>query len=249
MHILITGASSGLGAALALAYAKEGHKLALGGRDKPRLEVIAQDARDLGAEVTTHIVDVSNAWDMEDWLKQADDAAPLDLVIANAGISAGTGKGGESKAQALEIMDVNVHGVLNTIFPILPRMKKRGAGQLAIMSSLAGFRGLPGAPAYGASKAAVRVYGEALRGELAAYGVKVNVICPGFVKTPMTDVNNFKMPFLMNTDQAAQIMKKGLAKNKARITFPWRMAALVWVLSSLPASWSDRLIGRLPRKP
>lgn len=249
MNILITGASSGLGAALAMVYAAAGNTLYLGGRDKARLDVVAKDARAQGAQVQATIVDVTSSWDTEDWIKQADDKTPLDLVIANAGVSAGTGKGGESKSQALEIMNVNVHGVLNSIFPILPRMKERGQGQIALMSSLAGFRGLPGAPAYGASKAAVRVYGEALRGELVSYGIKVNVICPGFVKTPMTDANNFKMPFLMKPEKAARIMKKALAANKARITFPWQLAALVWLLSALPVGLSDCFIGSLPKKP
>ncbi|MGE0108833.1 MAG: SDR family NAD(P)-dependent oxidoreductase [Bdellovibrionales bacterium] len=249
MNILITGASSGLGAALALAYSEEGNRLFLSGRDKARLEAVAREARAKGAMTESTVMDVTNAWNMEDWIKQIDEITPLDLVIANAGVSAGTGKGGERKSQALEIFDTNLYGVLNTIFPILLRMKARGMGQIALMSSMAGFRGLAGAPAYSASKAAVRVYGESLRGELAAQGIKVNVICPGFVKTPMTDQNGFKMPFLMAPEKAARIIKRGLAANKGRITFPWRLAAIVWVLAALPTSWTDSLFQRLPRKP
>lgn len=251
-HVLITGASSGLGAALALDYAAafggQGVRLSLCGRDEGRLRLVAEEARSRGAVADVQIVDVTDSWAMEDWIKEADARAPLDLVIANAGISAGTGKGEETKAQALDIMAVNVQGVLNTIFPTLPLMKARGRGQIAIMSSLAGFRGLPGAPAYGASKAAVRVYGEALRCEMAPHGVKVNVICPGFIKTPMTEVNDFPMPFLMETTQAARVMRKGLEANKARIAFPRRMAALVWLLNMLPAGFTDWLVTRLPRK-
>lgn len=249
MHVLITGASSGLGAALALAYAQNGALLSLGGRDASRLEGVADLARAKGARVRTTLIDVTNAWDMEDWIVRADLETPLDLVIANAGISAGTGRSGETKAQALSIFETNVGGVLNTVHPALAAMKKRGKGQIAIMASLAGFVGFPGAPAYGASKAAVRVYGEALRGEVAAFGVKINVICPGFVKTPMTDVNDFQMPFLMSAEKAAEIVKNGLEKNKARIAFPWPMTALVLFLAGAPGGLLDALARRLPRKP
>ena len=247
-NILITGASSGLGAALAEVYAEEGAWLYLAGRNAARLEAVAQSAQAKGARTTIKIIDVTDAPAMEAWLSSVDAVHPLDLVIANAGISAGTGKGEESDAQCAAIFATNVQGVLSTVHPVVSRMKTRGRGQIAIMSSLAGFRGLPGAPSYAASKAAVRVYGEALRGELASFGVKVNVICPGFVKTPMTEVNNFPMPFLMDAPKAARIMKAGLEKNRARIAFPWPMAALVWLIAALPPSWTDKVFSKLPRK-
>jgi len=116
------------------------------------------------------------------------------------------------------------------------------------MASLAGYRGLPGAPAYCASKAAVKVFGEALRGELASKGVGVSVICPGYVDTPMTQRNRFPMPFLMDAPRAANRIKRRLAKNKARIAFPWPMAALVWLLQALPPGAIDLALARLPRK-
>jgi len=116
------------------------------------------------------------------------------------------------------------------------------------MSSLAGFRGFPGAPAYGASKAAVRVWGESLRGHLAGDGIGVTVICPGYVKTPMTDVNDFPMPLLMDTDRAARIIRRGLARNKARIAFPWRLYALVRLIAALPPALTDPLLRWLPAK-
>lgn len=247
-HILISGASSGIGAALALEYAAPGVILSLGGRNSYRLTMVAEEARAKGATVYTTLVDVSRQSIMGNWLREAEGRAPLDLVIANAGISAGTGKGGETIAQALEIVETNIVGVLHTILGAAQAMKGRGRGQIAIMSSLAGFRGVPGAPAYAASKAAVRVYGEALRCELAPHGVKVNVICPGFVETPMTEVNDFPMPFLMTPEKAARIIRKGLAKNKGRIAFPWRMAALVWLISTLPPGLTDWILCRLPKK-
>lgn len=249
--ILITGASSGLGAALAMEYAAPAVTLYLGGRNAVRLQDVAELAEKKGATVHIKTIDVTDRAAMAAWIAQADSdpQGPLDLVIANAGISAGTGKGEESDDQCAAIFATNVQGVLNTVQPAAALMKKRKRGQIAIMSSLAGFRGIAGAPAYCASKAAVRVYGEALRGDLAAHGVQVNVICPGFVKTPMTDVNDFAMPFVMGADRAARIMKDGLEKNKARIAYPWPMAALVWLIASLPIAWTDALFARMPRKP
>lgn len=251
-HILITGATSGLGAALAVLYAGPGVALALTGRDAVRLAAVAELCRSAGAEaVETASLDVTDAAALESWLLAVDAARPIDLVIANAGIAAGPGpdRAGESAAQVRRIFAVNVDGVFNTVLPLLPRLVARGRGQIALMSSLAGFRGLPGAPAYGASKAALRVWGEGLRCDLAPLGIGVSVICPGFVATPMTAVNPFPMPFLMDAPRAAGIIRRGLERNRARIAFPWPTRAVVWLLSALPPAWIDPLLVRAPRKP
>jgi short-subunit dehydrogenase len=247
-HILITGASSGIGAALAEAYAAPGLRLSLQGRNEERLCRVAKAARESGAFVHAKAGDVVWREGMEGWLTLCDRQQPLDLVIANAGISAGTGRQGESSDQARAIFEVNVAGVLNTVQPAIALMKQRGRGQIAIMSSLAGFRGFPGAPAYCASKAAVRVYGEALRFELAPQGIAVNVICPGFIKTPMTGVNKFKMPFLMSAERAAQIIKRGLDRDRARIAFPWPMYMLARLAAALPQDWIAGMVAKLPKK-
>jgi short-subunit dehydrogenase len=248
-HILITGASSGLGRALALDYAGPEVLLSLCARNEARLQEVAGAARAKGAEVHMDLVDVRQRGQLEDWFARAAARAPLDLVFANAGISAGTGSGGETLDQALEIIDINVIGAVQTVMLAGAHMLPRGQGQIAIFSSLAGFRGVAGAPAYGASRAATRVYGEALRCEWADKGVKVNVICPGFVATPMTDANGFYMPFLMPAERAARIIRNGLERNQGRISFPWPMAALVWLVSALPVVLTDWIIGRLPKKP
>jgi short-subunit dehydrogenase len=247
--IVITGASSGIGEALALTYAAPGVRLALTGRDADRLEAVAQAAKAKGATVETATVDAADAAAMADRLTGIDAAAPVDLLIANAGISAGSGLGGESEAQARRIFAVNVDGVFNTVFPLLDAMRARRRGQIALVSSLAGFRGVAGAPAYCASKAAVRVWGEGLRGELAGQGVEVSVVCPGFVRSRMTAQNPFPMPFLMDADRAAAIIRRGLAQNRGRIGFPWPMTAAVWLLGVLPPSWVDRLAAAAPKKP
>lgn len=245
-HIVITGASSGIGAGLAIAYAAPDVHLSLQGRNVERLNRVAEQAEKYGSTVNIKPLDVTDEQPMREWLRGCDALKPVDLVIANAGISAGTGGSGETEEQARKIFAVNLTGVLNTIHPLIQPMCDRKQGQIAIVSSIAGYRGFPGAPAYCASKAAVRAYGEALRGDLRPFGVKVNVICPGYIQTPMTDVNKFPMPFLMDTEQAATIIKKRLAANHGRIAFPWQMYGLVQLLNVLPQAMVDFMLERIP---
>jgi short-subunit dehydrogenase len=235
-HVLITGASSGIGAALARRLAAPGRRLTLLGRDAPRLAAVAADC---AGEVATACVEVQDAPAMAGAIERACAAAPIDLLIANAGIS-----GGDPST----LVAVNIQGVVNTVEPALPPMRARGAGQIALMSSLAGFRGLPNAPAYCASKAAVRLYGEGLRGRLARDGIGVSVICPGFVRTPLTAANPFPMPFLMEPATAAARIVRGLARNRARIAFPRRLYALAVLTSLLPAAVVDGLFTRFAAK-
>lgn len=247
--ILITGASSGIGRALALEYARPGVTLALAGRDAARLAATAEACRQGGAEAHPRRLDVTDAAAAAAWIAEAEARAPLDLVIANAGISAGTGGGEEAADQARRIFAVNVDGVVNTVLPALTAMRARRRGQVAVMSSLAGFVGLAGAPAYCASKACVRIWGEALRGWLAPDGIGVSVICPGFVASPMTAVNTFPMPLLMPAEAAAKRIAKGLAADKARIAFPLPLYWAVLALAAVPPALRDRIAGALPRKP
>lgn len=246
--ILISGASSGIGAALAILYAGPDVRLALGGRNSERLDTVAAACREAGALVESTAVDVTDTAATTRWVEGADDAAPLDLVIANAGISGGTFGGGETHEQASAIFAANVDGVVNTVHPAAERMRGRGIGQIAVMSSLAGFRGLPGAPAYSASKAAVRAYADALRGRLRRDGVTVSVICPGFIRTPMTDINGFPMPFLMEVEDAARRIRRGLARGHPRIAFPWPLYTAVRLAALLPPALSDPIFGRMPEK-
>jgi short-subunit dehydrogenase len=202
---------------------------------------VAADCRRRGAAVAVKAIDVTDRSAMRAWILAADAETPLDLVVANAGIGVDEGIGGESEALARAVFAVNVEGVLNTAYPTIERMAQRGRGQLALMSSLAGYRGFPDAPAYSASKAAVKSLAEAWRGVLAARGVRVSVICPGFVETRMTARNNFHMPFLMSAERAAQIIARGLARDRPRIAFPWPMVLGTWFLAVLPAL-GDRLL-------
>ncbi len=247
--ILITGASSGIGRALAIEYARPGITLFLSGRNAARLDLAAVACRDRDAVVRAQPLDVTDRAASAAWIEACDAQAPLDLVIANAGVSAGTGFGSESAAQAREIFAINVDGVVNTVLPAIPRMQGRGRGQIAIMSSLAAFRGFPGAPAYCASKAAVRVWGEALRGDLRAHGIGVSVICPGFVRTRMSAKNPYPMPLLMRPERAARIIRRGLARDRGRIVFPWTLYLTMRLVTALPMALTDPILRRLPKKP
>ncbi len=251
-NILITGGSSGIGEALALHYAQKGVFLALTGRNETRLAAVAEKCRENGAIVDIAVLDVCDMDEMARWIETLDKKQPLDLVIANAGISGGTGGRlkGEPIAEARHIFDVNITGVFNTIEPALKAMQNKGrVGQIAVVSSLAGFRGWPGAPAYSASKGAVRFYGEALRGALKDTNIAVNVICPGFVTSRMTDVNDYDMPMKMEANKAAEIIVKGLAKNKGRICFPLPVHFTSWFLAILPDFLAQNILTRMPAKP
>ena len=246
--IFITGASSGIGRALAQSYAAPGVTLFLCGRNGDRLQISADACRKQGAEVYTYLFDVTDAASSERAIKKAWDINPFDLVIANAGVSAGVLGGTESSSRSRTIFETNVFGVVNTVLPAVDLMKKRRSGQIAIISSIAAYRGMSSCPAYSASKACVKAWGEALHGVLKAEGVDVSVVCPGFVETPLTDKNKFYMPFLMKASKAADIIKKRLVKRPAIIAFPFVMVFGAWLGSFLPSRIARPIMGLLPRK-
>lgn len=247
--ILITGASSGIGESLALFYAAKGVFLALTGRDQGRLDAVAGACRAAGAEVEARVIDVADRTAMKDWVLALDRAHPLELVIANAGISGGTGGEGEAEDQAIRIFEVNILGVAYTILPLIPSMTARKKGQIAIIASLAGYSGWTGAPAYSASKGGIRLYAEALRGHLRHSGVRVSVVCPGFVATRMTGVNEYHMPFMVTSDKAASIIARGLEKNRGRIIFPLPTLIVARLISFLPLCLAHFLMAQFPGKP
>lgn len=220
-NILITGASSGIGAALALGYAQPGRHLFLSGRNQERLDTVSRQIVEAGAACQSRVIDVTDRSAMAAWVAESDSENPLDLVIANAGISAGARKRSDAVQHSdAEIFATNVDGVVNTVTPALEAMRDRQHGQIAIMSSLASFHAFRDAPAYCASKAAVRFYGNGLRTRHAPEGIGVSVICPGFVRSRMTDANDFRMPMLWESDRAARFIQTRLARNRAIIAFP-----------------------------
>lgn len=240
--ILITGASSGIGRALALEYAARGIKLLLTGRNAERLAEVEKLCRDKGAAVKTTTIDVTDREAFEKQVTVWDDMEPIDMVIANAGISGGI------KDDFRLIVSSSLDGTFNTVNPLIARMQARKRGQIVLMSSMAGFRGMPNAPAYSTAKVAVRAYGEALRPLLKNDGITVSTIFPGFIRTPLTDANNFSMPFLMEADAAAKIIRKGIEKGKARIAFPWPMYLMARLIAALPLCIGDFILGLAPKK-
>ena len=246
--VLITGASSGIGQALALAYAADGCRLDLTGRDLERLAPVADACRLRGAEVTAHEIDVTDRAAMA---AMFDAVSAPDLTIANAGVSVSTSGGGSREEADRAVLRTNIAGVANTIYPAIgaliqrPRNGADPRGQIAIMASLAAFNGYPGAAAYCASKAAVRSLGEALRAERHRDGIEVCVICPGFVRSRITDRNTHRMPFFMEADKAARKIQHGLARNRPRIAFPWQLYFLTRLASAVPSGVRDRLVRRI----
>ena len=244
--VLITGASSGIGAALATHYAMPGISLFLSGRDRQRLEDVARQCSSRGADVGTWVGDVTDEAGLKTWIEDCDAKQPLNLVIANAGVALGATEVAGLHAAAVDSFDINVRGVFNTVHPALEVMSRRRPypvhdAQVAVMSSVMGYLGMARSPAYSSSKAAVKHYGQALRGAFRGMGIGVSVICPGYVASALTSRNTSHMPLLMDADRAAAIIARGLARNKGRITFPWQMVLLTRLAINLPAFLVDRL--------
>ncbi len=250
--ILITGASSGLGRALAVELAAPGVTLHLSGRDAVRLEAAAQACRTRGATVCARVLDVCDAAAMADWIAGA---GRLDLVVANAGISAGTGGGRpESAAQTRAVFAANLDGVLNTVLPALTVMRAQAPGadgargRIAVVASIAGFVPAPGAPSYCASKAAVDAWTVAAAVTARRDGIGMTSLCPGYVRTAMTLGNRFPMPGLMDADHAARIMLRGIAARRRRVVFPWWMGVAARLVGLLPPRLSGALLSIPPGK-
>jgi short-subunit dehydrogenase len=252
LHALITGASAGLGAAFALELAVPGATLHLGARREAELEAIAAQCRAKGATVTTQVVDVRNAPAMEGWVRGA---GRLDLVLANAGVAAGTGEAIERDERVRAMFDTNVTGVLNTALPALDVMAAQAPGadgwrgHVAVVASIASFIIGPTAPAYCASKAAARAWAEGRDATERRRGVRVHALCPGFIRTAMTANNPFPMPLVMTPQQAARRALEGIAAGKIRIAYPRRLYAVTRAIGALPPALVNRLLMQAPPKP
>ena len=250
-HIVVTGASAGLGAALACAYAAPGTVLGLIGRDVGRLEACAQQCRQAGAKVITAALDVRNADAMQTWLHEFDAAHPIDLLIANAGIASTLASSSEWEdlARTTSVMDTNFFGAMHAVLPVVDRMRMRRRGQIAIVSSLAALHGMAISPAYCASKSALKAYGESVRPLLAREGIALNIVLPGFVKTAMSDMFPGNKPFLWTAEKAARFIRRGLRANRREIAFPGLLALGISLLRFLPARLADGILASMSYLP
>jgi short-subunit dehydrogenase len=220
--IVITGASSGIGAALALHYAAPGVALGLLGRDAARLEAVAAAVRGKGATAETASIDMRETEALAAWIARFDAARPIDLLIANAGVLEGRGADGaiEDYAVAARVIGINLLGALAALHAVLPGMRGRGRGQIGLVSSLAALSPLTDAPAYGASKAGLLSYGLAMRAALEGTGVRLSVACPGYVTSAMTETHIGEQPMKIGADRAAGLIARGLARDRPVIGFP-----------------------------
>ncbi|MDE8345672.1 MAG: SDR family NAD(P)-dependent oxidoreductase [Acidocella sp.] len=238
LNIAITGASSGLGAALAGAYAAPGTQLYLAGRDAARLAAVASAARGKGAVVVESCLDVTDAAAMASWVAGA---GALDVVIANAGVSGGPGRGNvEAADQIRRIFATNIEGMLNTVLPALAARVPR----VVVVGSIAGMIALPSSPAYSASKAAVNAWVMASAPGAKREGVTLTLVRPGFIRTPMTAANPYVMPGLMDAQAAAARIVAGVAAGRGVITFPWWLAVGAFLADLLPKA----VFGKVPGK-
>ena len=241
--ILITGGSSGIGKALCVEYASTGRTISFCGRNPERVAEVADEIRAKGAEVNAKVLDVTDYEGMKSWIEELDRKTPLDLVIANAGI--GSREDVSIHGCTMEVFDTNVNGVFNTVHPALELMRKRGRGQIAIVSSIAGYMALPWTPSYSASKAAIRYYGKALRNKYASEGIEVNVICPGWVLTPMTEPHKGTVPFFTSMEYTVRYIRKNLERNRGLIAFPPGFAWAIWWMSTFPDALQDYILRRV----
>lgn len=238
--VWITGASSGIGAALSTELAARGFVVAATARNEKALAELADTAANIHA-FAGDITDRSGMAALVDTIER--DLGPIDMAVLNAGIYLPTNFP-EFDADLFDrSFAVNLGGTVNCLAPLVPLMSGRGRGRIAIVSSVAGYGGLPTSAAYGATKAALFNLGESLAMDLAAHGVKVSMIAPGFVRTPATDVNTFSMPFIISADDAARRIANALEKGQAHIAFPKRFSYLLRLINLLPRGLYTRLVG------
>ncbi len=246
---IITGASSGIGRALARALAAEGCKVGLVARRQEQLAELADQIEKLGGTAVFAGADVTERSQIVAAIHEmASRLGPIDLLLANAGVGAPTTVEPFNVGDIEKMFRVNVLGVVYSLEAVLPQMLQRRRGHLAAISSLAAYKGLPGESGYTSSKAAVNVFMDGLRVQLRSKGIAVTTICPGFVKTPMTEVNEFKMPWLLTAEEAARRILRALKQRRKVYNFPWQMALFMkcsrwapdWLLERMMSTYNDK---------
>lgn len=253
LRVFVTGASSGIGAALVRHYARQGAVVGMAARRAEALDALAAEVRALGGTPSGYVLDVTDAAALREAAGAyvARYGAP-EIVIANAGISAGTlTEYGEDLEVFRRIVETNLYGMAATFAPFIGPMREAGGSgrRLVGIASVAGIRGLPGAEAYSASKAAAITYLESLRLEMRDSGIRVVTIAPGYIDTPMTEVNPYPMPFMIPADEAARRFAAAIARGTSYAVIPWQMGVVAKLLRLMPNWLYDRLFAGAPRKP
>ncbi|HYJ46015.1 MAG TPA: SDR family NAD(P)-dependent oxidoreductase [Pyrinomonadaceae bacterium] len=243
--VLITGASSGIGRALAVELGKRGARLGLLARRADALHEIVREVEGAGGRALALPADVTDAGAVRkasDELRES--FGRIDVLVANAGIGVTKDAKELDPGEVARVVNINVLGVVNSVTAVLPEMVKQGSGQLVAISSLAAYRGLPKSGAYCASKAAVSAFFESLRVDLRGTGLEVTIIHPGFIKTPLTAGRESQMPYLMELDDAIRKIIRAIEARKKSYAFPWQLATIVRAAMLMPVPMYDRIISR-----
>ncbi len=242
--VWITGASSGIGAALAQYMARSGYVVAISARSADKLSALAGQAYGSG-RIVSYPVDITDAGALKTTVsKIVADLGRIDIAVLSAGTYTPDEPGKFDVKEIESQLTLNVMGTVRTIDALLPQLDRQGGGHIAIVASVAGYRGLPNAAGYGPTKAALINMAEALKLGFAERRIKLQVVCPGFVKTPLTDKNDFPMPFIISPEKAAGIIARGLKSSRFEIVFPWQMFLLMKLLRLLPYALYFPIIGK-----
>lgn len=234
--VLITGASSGIGTELARSYAGKNTNLFLAGRDIDRLEAVAQLCRENGATVFTEVFDIKNRNSCLNWINSAEEVAPIDILIANAGLMEiiGADEFQEPAEKTLSQIDTNLTGCVNVVAAAVPHFVKRKCGQIVLIASMAGLQPIGDAPGYSASKAGLVAFGESIYAYLKKYKINVSIICPGYISTPMSNPHQHPRILEMSAEQAAKKIRTAISKKKAFYAFPFLLFILIKLGRYLP---------------
>ena len=247
--VWITGAGKGIGRSLAVHHAKNGWKVAVTSRTEKDLISLQNEAEDLPGEIYSYPGDVTDVENIEILINTIQsNIGSIELAILNAGTFIRFGIDTFSVESFRDQIEINTMGTVNCFVPLMHSMKSRCMGHIVVVSSLSAYRGLPYASAYGASKAALTNMCEALKPELDNFNVKLSVVHPGFVRTPLTDQNDFKMPFLVNTEFASKRILAGISRGKFEIIFPTPFGLIMKLLRSLPYSLYFAVTKRMVKK-